>query len=60
LISIIKALQNQGIGIIIATQDAPFAVKVFGSAIFLEEGEVIESTSDFKEIGPKLKQFLMI
>jgi len=60
LISLINSLQNQGIGIIIATQDAPFAMRIFGSAILLEEGEVVETAGDISEMGPKLKQFLKI
>ena len=60
LISILKVLQSQGIGIIIATQDASFAIRVFGHALFLEEGMVVETASDLLEVGPKLKQFLRI
>jgi ABC-type polar amino acid transport system ATPase subunit len=58
LVSILKALENQGIGVIIATQDTSFALEVFGQALLLQEGKIVETTNDFFNMGPKLKHFL--
>ncbi len=58
LIEILKKLKKEGKGIIIASQDMAFAAHLFDTAFFLEEGVVIESSSDKTVMGKKLSQFL--
>ncbi|MES2121578.1 MAG: ATP-binding cassette domain-containing protein [Chlamydiota bacterium] len=58
LVEILRLLRAQGKGIIISTQDMAFAKLTFDRALFLEEGELVETAESPDAIGKKLGRFL--
>lgn len=42
LIVVLRDLQKEGMGVIVATQDMAFAEKICDQTVFLEEGKIVE------------------
>jgi ABC-type polar amino acid transport system ATPase subunit len=58
LVEILRKIQKEGKGIIIASQDMAFSAKIFDRALFLEEGKVVEVIDDQTQAGENLSRFL--
>jgi ABC-type polar amino acid transport system ATPase subunit len=60
LIQLLRALASSGKGIIVSTQDMPFALKLLDRAYFLDEGSLLETydTALSRAVPEKLTQFL--
>lgn len=61
-IELIERLKREGHGVVISTQDMPFAAKVVDRAYFLEEGAVVEGYDRLEgnSVPKKLSEFLLL